>query len=79
MKLEWHTSTQGNVSKLYVDAVIAAFVHRFRTDTYGVRMYNYVVHMYTGSTRMIVGVFPTREEAQQCAELLAPIYAGFTE
>lgn len=75
MKLEWHTwhtSTQGNVSKLYVDAVIAAFVYQSRVGTY-------VVHMYTGSTRMIVGVFPTHEEAQQCAELLAPIYANFTK
>lgn len=72
MKLEWHTSTQGGGSKLYVDAVIAAFVYQSRIGTY-------VVHMYTGSTRMIVGVFPTHEEAQQCAELLAPIYAGFTK
>jgi len=73
MKLEWHTSTQGNVSKLYADnGIVAAFVYQSRIGTY-------VVHMYTGSTRMIVGVFPTHEEAQQCAELLAPIYAGFTE
>jgi len=73
MKLEWHTSTQGNVSKLYADnGIVAAFVYPSRIGTY-------VVHMYTGSTRMIVGVFPTHEEAQQCAELLAPIYAGFTE
>lgn len=72
MKLEWHTSTQGNVSKLYADNGVVAYVHRFRTDTY-------VVHMYTGSTWTLVGVFPTHEEAQQCAELLAPIYAGFTK
>lgn len=79
MKLEWHTSTQGGVSTLCADEMVAAYVYQFRTDTYGVRMYNYGVHMYTGSTWMIVGVFPTHEEAQQCAELLAPIYAGFTE
>lgn len=72
MKLEWHTSTQGNVSKLYADEMVAAFVYQSRIGTY-------VVHMYTGSTRMIVGEFPTREEAQQCVELLVPIYAGFTE
>lgn len=72
MKLEWHTSTQGNVSKLYADEMVAAVVYQSRIGTYG-------VHMYTGSTRMIVGVFPTHEEAQQCAELLAPIYANFTK
>lgn len=78
MKLEWRSTTH-SVSTLYVDAVIAAYVHRFRTDTYGVRMYNYEVRMYADSTWTLVGVFLTHEEAQQCAELLAPIYAGFTE
>jgi len=72
MKLEWHTSTHSNVSTLSAANGIVAYVHRFRT-------YNYGVYMYNGSTWTLVGVFPTHEEAQQCAELLAPIYAGFTE
>lgn len=74
MKLEWHTSTQGNVSNLYADEMVAAYVYQSRIGTYA-----YVVHMYTGSTWTLVGEFPSCEEAQQCAELLAPIYAGFTE
>ena len=78
MKLEWHTSTH-SISTLSADEMVAAYVHRFRTDTYGVRMYNYEVRMYADSTWTLVGVFLTHEEAQQCAELLAPIYAGFTE
>ena len=72
MKLEWHTSTQGGVSTLSADERVAAYVYQFRMDTYVVRVYN-------GSTWTLVGEFPTHEEAQQCAELLAPIYAGFTE
>jgi hypothetical protein len=78
MRLEWHTSTHG-VSTLSADNGIVAYVHRFRTYNYGVHMCNYGVYMYNGSTWTLVGEFPTREEAQQCAELLAPIYAGFTE
>lgn len=78
MKLEWRSTTH-SISTLYADNGIVAYVHRFRTDTYGVRMYNYEVRMYADSTWTLVGVFLTHEEAQQCAELLAPIYAGFTE
>ena len=78
MKLEWHSTTH-SISTLSADNGIVAYVHRFRTDTYGVRMYNYGVYMYTGSTWTLVGEFPTREEAQQCVELLVPIYANFTK
>lgn len=78
MRLEWHSTTH-SISTLSADNGIVAYVYRFRTDTYGVRMYNYGVHMYNGSTWTLVGEFPTREEAQQCVELLVPIYAGFTE
>ena len=78
MKLEWREPTRV-VSTLSTNNRIVAYVHRLRMDTYGVRMYNYGVHMYNGSTWTLVGEFPTHEEAQQCAELLAPIYAGFTE
>ena len=72
MKLEWHTSMYDGVSKLYVDDKAAAYVYQFHPGVYGVRM-------YAGSTWILVGEFPTREEAKQCAELLAPIYARFTE
>lgn len=78
MKLEWRRD-YNSISTLSADNGIVAYVHRFRTDTYGVRMYNYGVYMYADSTWTLVGVFLTHEEAQQCAELLAPIYAGFTE
>ena len=78
MKLEWHSTTH-SISTLSADNGIVAYVHRFRTDTYGVRMYNYGVYMYNGSTWTLVGEFPTREEAQQCAELLVSIYANFTK
>jgi hypothetical protein len=78
MKLEWHSTTH-SISTLSADNGIVAYVHRFRTDTYGVRMYNYGVYMYNGSTWTLVGEFPTREEAQQCVELLVPIYANFTK
>lgn len=71
MKLEWHSTTH-SVSTLSADNGIVAYVYRFRT-------YNYVVHMYNGSTWTLVGVFPTHEEAQQCVELLVPIYANFTK
>ncbi len=72
MKLEWHTSTQGGISRLCADEMVAAHVYQFRTGVY-------IVGMYTGSTWTLVGEFPSCEEAQQCAELLAPIYAGFTK
>ena len=78
MKLEWRSTTH-SVSTLSTNNRIVAYVHRFRTDTYGVRMYNYGVYMYNGSTWTLVGEFPTREEAQQCVELLVPIYANFTK
>ena len=78
MKHEWHSTTH-SISTLSADNGIVAYVHRFRTDTYGVRMYNYGVYMYNGSTWTLVGEFPTREEAQQCVELLVPIYANFTK
>lgn len=72
MRLNWHKIPYEGGFMLYVDDMLAAVVHQPRLDVYGVRMYN-------GSTWVPVGEFPTREEAQQCAELLAPIYAGFTE
>ena len=78
MKLEWRSTTH-SVSTLSTNNRSVAYVHRFRTTTYGARMYNYEVRMYVDSTWRLVGVFLTHEEAQQCAELLAPIYAGFTE